>query len=407
MFTFFCIVISICIVCYVIVQYDKSGVHDRGFTKTNYSVIDKQKSYLKALSISKVDEMDGLDFEHYICSILKDRGHKAFVTSGSNDYGVDVIADIEENKYAIQVKRYSSNVSRRAVSDCVAGMKYYDCNKSMVICNSYYTKGAIDLASANSCELIDRDSLAKWIYDFQFEKVRQEDQNVDIELILDNTINNKIASVENVLDDRDDILSNCDEEIRKIALREYPRDNEMQEYTYDEQLSSKLYMAEVDDAELKSLSVREYPNDYSMQESEYDEQLKGKLYMNQMDDEELKLLVIREYPNDYSMQESEYDEQLKGKLFMNRVDDEELKSFVIREHPNDYSMQESEYCDQLKSKKYMTQVRDIELKQFVVDEYPIDYGMQEYSYKEELRAMRHRNKSIPNKSRNALHMQYR
>ena len=76
---------------------------------------------------------------------------------------------IEDDKIAIQVKRQQSNVSRRAVSDAVAGMNYYDCNKSMVITNSYYSKAAYELATVNYCELVDRDELVQWIIRFQAE----------------------------------------------------------------------------------------------------------------------------------------------------------------------------------------------------------------------------------------------
>ena len=54
-------------------------------------------------------------------------------------------------------------VSRHAVSDVVGGTKQYGCDAAMVITNSYFTEGAIALAEANECALVDRDTLAGWM----------------------------------------------------------------------------------------------------------------------------------------------------------------------------------------------------------------------------------------------------
>jgi HJR/Mrr/RecB family endonuclease len=86
---------------------------------------------------------------------------------GSGDFGVDVIADKDGVRYAIQVKRYRGKVSRRAVSDAVAGKYQFKCDAAMVVTNSYYTAGAQELAASADCFLIDRDTLAQWVLDFQ------------------------------------------------------------------------------------------------------------------------------------------------------------------------------------------------------------------------------------------------
>ncbi|MBV8101041.1 MAG: restriction endonuclease, partial [Verrucomicrobia bacterium] len=85
----------------------------------------------------------------------------------SGDLGVDLIASKGQDRIAIQVKRYGGTVSRRAISDAVAGMQHYRCNQAMVITNSRFTPGAITLAKSTQCSLIDRDELVKWIIRFQ------------------------------------------------------------------------------------------------------------------------------------------------------------------------------------------------------------------------------------------------
>ena len=65
------------------------------------------------------------------------------------------------------MKRQNSKVSRRAISDAVAGMQHYHCNKAMVITNNYFTPGAATLARSTGCALIDRGTLAAWIVELQ------------------------------------------------------------------------------------------------------------------------------------------------------------------------------------------------------------------------------------------------
>ncbi|MCZ7583666.1 MAG: restriction endonuclease [Deltaproteobacteria bacterium] len=69
-------------------------------------------------------------------------------------------------KYAVQVKRYTGQkVSRRAVSDAVAGKAHYGCTHAMVVTNSTFTPGARLLAGSTGCELIDRYDLLQWMHE--------------------------------------------------------------------------------------------------------------------------------------------------------------------------------------------------------------------------------------------------
>lgn len=122
---------------------------------------------LRAIQLADIDNMGGIAFERYACRLLEHRGFGASVTRASGDLGVDIVACRSGRKYAVQVKRQSKGVSRRAVSDAVAGKQHYGCNHAMVITNNYFTRGAKELARSTGCELIDRDSLAQWALDFQ------------------------------------------------------------------------------------------------------------------------------------------------------------------------------------------------------------------------------------------------
>jgi len=118
---------------------------------------------LRRLRLEDVDAMDGLDFEAYVAWLLEQQGFAAEVTQGSGDLGVDVIAVYRERAVAVQVKRSSRPISRRAVSDAVAGKEHYGCETALVVTNSYFTEGAVALADSTDCRLVDREELAQWM----------------------------------------------------------------------------------------------------------------------------------------------------------------------------------------------------------------------------------------------------
>jgi HJR/Mrr/RecB family endonuclease len=128
---------------------------------------EEQERRNRALQIADVDSMEGHAFEVYVSRLLKHQGYAVYVTVGSGDLGVDVVATKDDVRYAVQTKRQSSNVPRTAVSDAVAGMRHYKCNQAMVVTNSYFTNGAIKLATSCDCKLLDRDQLINWIIAYQ------------------------------------------------------------------------------------------------------------------------------------------------------------------------------------------------------------------------------------------------
>ncbi len=109
------------------------------------------------------------EFEQFVGKLLKHRGYRTTVVGQAGDMGVDVIAQNEDKKYAVQVKRYSKPVSRQAVSDAVAGKEHYGCNAAMVVTNNRFTEGAKKLARSTKCQLVDRATLADWLVDLQKE----------------------------------------------------------------------------------------------------------------------------------------------------------------------------------------------------------------------------------------------
>lgn len=127
------------------------------------SMKQKPQQNQEGYSIVDVDLMSGEEFEVFVAEIFSKMGYIVNVTKVSRDFGVDVIAEKDGTKIGIQAKCYSNPVSNSAIQEIVAGMKYYDCQKGIVVTNSIFTKAAIDLARINSIQLWDRKKLEEKI----------------------------------------------------------------------------------------------------------------------------------------------------------------------------------------------------------------------------------------------------
>ena len=122
---------------------------------------------MRAIQIENIDLMSGVEFERYLQALLTSQGYAVTLTKASGDLGVDLIACRRRERIAIQVKRHTHRISRRAVSDAVTGKQHYKCATAMVITNSFFTPGAATLAHSTDCKLVDRDTLTEWILRYQ------------------------------------------------------------------------------------------------------------------------------------------------------------------------------------------------------------------------------------------------
>ncbi len=134
----------------------------------------KENQKLKAIIISEVDKMTGVEFEQYLGQVLKSQGYSVTFTATSGDYGIDIVATKSPERLGIQLKRYSGHVGIEAVQQAYAGLIHYKCNQAWVITSNYFTKAAKNLAEDNKVRLFDRDQLAQWILDFSNPKETKE-----------------------------------------------------------------------------------------------------------------------------------------------------------------------------------------------------------------------------------------
>jgi hypothetical protein len=117
----------------------------------------------EAISMDLIDNMEGIEFEEFLKKFFETLGYNVELTKSTGDQGADLIIKKYDEKIAVQAKCYSGSVGNSSVQEIVAAKKYYQCNGAMVVTNSYFTNGAIDLAKVNNVELWDRKKLEEVI----------------------------------------------------------------------------------------------------------------------------------------------------------------------------------------------------------------------------------------------------
>lgn len=279
-----------------------------------------QEARLRTIDLSDIDKMDGLPFEHYIANLLKHEGFtQVEVTKGSGDFGVDVIALKSNCRYAIQVKRSSGTVSRRAVSDAVAGKRHYSCSAAMVVTNGYLSRQSKDFASSVGCEIIDRDILTEWIMRFQasgtsHQTVRRAADPLQQNLVSESRLPSQKPEDYDLLGVPSEVLMS----IKSQVAADHHHDFATQEYIIKKQIEAykKIGVFCAPDVPEEILSkilentAEEHPADYSMQlfhlkqETDAYEKLEGYIPSDMPEDvfSKVKENVILDYPLDYSTQ---------------------------------------------------------------------------------------------------------
>ena len=115
--------------------------------------------------MSRLDRMDGSEFESWIARVLRGDGFEVRNIRHRGDFGTDVIATSPRSgrSVAIQAKRFKSNVGNDAVQQAIAGGQFHDSHRAAVVTQSRFTRAAKRQAAAADPPviLIDRDSLRR------------------------------------------------------------------------------------------------------------------------------------------------------------------------------------------------------------------------------------------------------
>ncbi len=124
----------------------------------------KRRSKSLKEALEEIFYMSGFEFEHYCGELLSKNGYYSInVTQGSGDFGADITAKQNGEKYVIQCKKYSKNVGIKAVQEVYAAKQHYNADYAVVLTNVYFTPAAQKLAAETGVLLWDRERLCKMI----------------------------------------------------------------------------------------------------------------------------------------------------------------------------------------------------------------------------------------------------
>lgn len=115
------------------------------------------RKYLEKLTLDKIDNLNGFDFEELVAILFKILGYKTIKTKKTRDYGADLIIKNRKCSIALQCKLYFGHgVGNSAVQEISTAKKYYNTDFAMIVTNSTFTKSATALASSAGVILLDR-----------------------------------------------------------------------------------------------------------------------------------------------------------------------------------------------------------------------------------------------------------
>lgn len=120
-----------------------------------------QNKRLARSGIHEIDRMAGRTFERYLAVVFRQKGYKVELTRASKDQGADLVVVKEGVRTVVQAKRWKGRVGNKAVQEAVAAKGMYAAEQAMVVTNSFFTKSARELATANRVILWDRPQLVK------------------------------------------------------------------------------------------------------------------------------------------------------------------------------------------------------------------------------------------------------
>ncbi len=141
--------------------------------KIIFHLLERQK--LAKSGITEIDLMDGKTFEKYLEVFFEMLGYKVERTRYIGDYGADLVTNKDSIKTVIQAKRHKSKVGIKAIQEAVAAKGYYNCDKAMVVTNSFFSIQAKDLAKKNGVELWDRNILVRNLL-----KIKEEAREIKV-----------------------------------------------------------------------------------------------------------------------------------------------------------------------------------------------------------------------------------
>lgn len=112
-------------------------------------------------SLGASPEMSGSEYEAFCARKLINEGWSVTAVGGSGDQGVDLLAERNGHRIAIQCKCYSTPVGNAAVQEVIAGKAFEGATAGAVVSNAPFTVAAKQLASTAGIALLHHDQLSE------------------------------------------------------------------------------------------------------------------------------------------------------------------------------------------------------------------------------------------------------
>jgi len=138
------------------------------------------KKLLLNNDITKVDLMEGYEFEEYLRALFFYAGYDAKVTQRSKDFGADLVLEKNDKIIVVQAKRYNKTVGAHSVQEIYSAKDHYKATDCSVVTNSYFSPQAEQLAKELGVVLVDRDELME-----MWKQVTATISDVDIDTDID------------------------------------------------------------------------------------------------------------------------------------------------------------------------------------------------------------------------------
>lgn len=112
---------------------------------------------------AELDALSGVEFEAFLAGLFRAQGYVADLTPATGDYGADLILVKDNQRIAVQAKRYAGSVGVSAVQEALSGQAYYRCDAAWLVTTGTFTPNALDLAKKSGVKLIGRSDIGNLI----------------------------------------------------------------------------------------------------------------------------------------------------------------------------------------------------------------------------------------------------
>ena len=96
-------------------------------------------------------------YEKYVANYFQNKGYKVKQPQYSNDYGVDVFAEKNKEKIAIQAKMFGNSnrkINRLMVMEFYGAKDFFNCNKGIIVTDGEIINNAKDVADKLGIEIL-------------------------------------------------------------------------------------------------------------------------------------------------------------------------------------------------------------------------------------------------------------